>query len=153
MKPGRSTDLSQRPAWLFLASSMVTTLAVTWPIARQAQNTSLGSPNGDHIKHLWNLWWVRTSWAQDPEFPLFTRLINAPEGIPFWPIEPLHGLAALLFPGLGVAPLSDLLAFVNLVLAGLFTSFLVHALTRSVSAGICAGFLFQVSSSVSQDSS
>jgi hypothetical protein len=146
MPSGLFAAKTRLSAWLFLGQSLVTALCVTWPAVLSDKHTTLGSPFGDHIKHLWNLWWIRQSSATDPGFPLHTGLINAPVGLPFWPIEPLHGIAALAMPWLSIEQLSDTMAVANLVLIGVFTCFLVQGITRSLWAALGAGFLFQVSS-------
>ena len=73
-------------------------LVLTWPFF--PEGSSLGSPDGDAPKHLWTLWWTRTSLSLG-EIPLVepSLLVNWPYGTELLAMEPLHGLVAALLPG------------------------------------------------------
>jgi hypothetical protein len=114
--------------WLLLLQSVALAVLLTFPMALSPLSAAIGSPDSDTAKHLWTLWWMRAE-ALEGVSGLRTTLIGAPSGVDLFPIEPLHGVFALLLPLPPVA-LSNLLALVDLsatgVLAGWAASLLVE---------------------------
>ena len=89
------------------------------------------SPKADGMKHLWTLWWMRASvWRE--EFPFSTQLVNWPEGMDLYPIEPLNGLVSIATPFLSIILLSNLLVMVNLFATGMVGSWFGRLLTGDI---------------------
>lgn len=126
-----------------LAQSVLLAAVASWPLLRAPWTAAIGAPEGDVPKHLWTLWWMRAEALGGLPGPQ-TALVNAPAGATLFPIEPLHGLAALLLP-LPPVPLSNLLAFGHLVAFGLATGALAFALTRRAAGAHLAAALAQTS--------
>ena len=79
---------------IFFALAVV----LTWPIVLNISGSALGSQHADGMKHLWTLWWMRSSIWDYGQFPFSTDLINYPTGMDLYPIEPLNGLVANMLP-------------------------------------------------------
>lgn len=102
-----------------ILASVVLALLLSYPLCLHPWTEAIGSVDGDGAKHLWNLWWMRAEILQGP-WGLETTLVNYPNGMRLYPIEPFNGLLALLIP-LPPVPLSNLLALIHLSLMGIFT--------------------------------
>ena len=94
--------------------SLVLSIVLTWPMAARPGAAALGSQSGDGMKHLWTLWWMRSSVWDGGVFPFHTLRVNFPVGMDLYPIEPLNGLVAVALPWLDVVTLSNLLVLLNL---------------------------------------
>ncbi len=109
-----------------LVQSALLTLLTTWPMARSPLTQAIGSPESDTVKHLWTLWWMRAE-LLGGEPGQRTTLIGYPDGLPLFPIEPLHGLLSLLLP-LPTVLLSNVLAGLDTLLTGLAAGWLATVL-------------------------
>jgi hypothetical protein len=99
------------------------------------------------MKHLWTLWWMRASVWREGQFPFETTLVNWPEGMGLYPIEPLNGLIAILFPGVGIVLLSNLLVMFNLFATGMAGAWFGRILTDGNRwSGLAAGTVLLCSS-------
>ncbi|MEN9786584.1 MAG: hypothetical protein RLZZ299_1848 [Pseudomonadota bacterium] len=134
------------PRRLLPIQSLLLALVVTWPTAWYITRAAVGSAHSDTPKHLWTLWWMRREWLDGP-WGLQTTLVNAPDGMPLYPIEPLHGLLALLLQ-IPVVPLSNLLAIANVTLVGICTGWLGWLVSRRPAGALVAGALAQTGSFV-----
>lgn len=105
--------------WVESLWFVAVTAAVTWPTIVQPGTAALGSPKADGMKHLWTLWWMRASVWREGSFPFNTQLVNFPDGMDLYPIEPLNGLVAIAFPFIDIILLSNLLVLVNLFATGM----------------------------------
>ncbi len=106
-------------------------------------SAALGSQHADGMKHLWTLWWMRSSVWNYGDFPFHTDMVNYPTGMDLYPIEPLNGLFALLFPWMPLIMLANLLVLVNLLLTGVIGSWFGRLLSESRIGGVVAGTLLQ----------
>ena len=111
------------------------------PAASGAGDKVIGSADGDVAKHVWTLWWMRRE-ALTGDWGLLTRLVNFPEGVHLWPIDPLDGVLGILVPLQPVA-LADALAFLHLTLLGLAAGWLGKLVSGSRLGGYVAGALAQ----------
>ena len=102
---------------------------------------AIGSPDGDIAKHVWTLWWMRQE-ALAGEPGLLTRLVNYPDGLPLYPIDPLDGLLGILVP-LPPVDLANGLAYLHLTLLGLAAGWLGRLVSGSRLGGSVAGALTQ----------
>jgi hypothetical protein len=134
------------PRRLLPIQSFLLALIVTWPTPWYFTRAAVGSAHSDTPKHLWTLWWMRRELLDGP-WGLTTTLVNAPDGMPLYPIEPLHGLISLLLP-LPVVPLSNLLAILNVMLVGICTGWLGWLVSRRPAGALVAGALAQTGSFV-----
>ena len=133
-------------AFFALVQSLALSLVVSWPAALDPVGVVVGSPSTDTAKHVWNLWWFRTTVLRDGALPLHTEYLNFPQGMTLWPIEPLNGIVAtLLFP-LPVVLVSNLLVVLNLVATGFCAILLGREVSGSRLGGLLAGFVLQTSS-------
>lgn len=155
MTSDTTSERSHLPSRLWLLGALgavawFTTLALvlTWPMARDPGAQALGSEHADGMKHLWTLWYMRASVWEAGAFPGFTTLVNWPEGMLLYPIEPLHGLIAVLLPWVDVVVLSNLLVVANMVATGLAGAWLGKELTGSWLGGHVAGTLLVGSSTM-----
>lgn len=126
--------------WLAL-QSVALALVLTWPAPAALGDAALGSVEADGPKHLWTLWWMRREVWTGP-WGLRTTLVNAPDGMDIWPIEPLNGLFAALLP-VDPVPLSNALAIGHLVAVGLAAGWLGWLLTGRAAGALAAGALAQ----------
>jgi hypothetical protein len=117
-------------------------LALTWPAPARFWYEAVGSVEGDGVKHLWTLWWMRAE-ALGGEWGLRTTLINHPVGLELWPIEPLNGLLSLLLFPLGPVALSNALAVLHLFLLGLCAGWLGRLVSERPLGTFAAGALAQ----------
>ncbi len=131
---------------LLLAQSIALAVLLTWPLAAHLGTEAVGSVESDTVKHLWNLWWMRQE-ALGGTPGLLTTLVNFPEGMELYPIEPLNGLAAVVLPLPPVA-LSNVLALVHVTLVGLCTGWLASLVSGSRLGAHAAAALAQASSFV-----
>lgn len=125
---------------LFLALA----IALTWPLALGPATTALGAEEGDIVKHLWTLGWSADA-LRSGSFSLSTDLLDFPDGVALYPIEPVSGLIAAL-SGLSPVPASNLLVLLNLTLTGVCGAWLGRLVSRSDSGGRFAGLVLQASS-------
>jgi hypothetical protein len=127
--------------WLFPLQSLVLALALTWPAPARFWTEAIGSVEGDGVKHLWNLWWMRAEAFTGPT-GLQSDLVNFPTGLALWPIEPLNGLLSLVIP-LSPVPLSNALAVLHLFLLGLCAGWLGKLVSERPLGAFVAGALAQ----------
>ena len=118
-------------------------LILTYPMVLQPNTYALGSSRADGMKHLWTLWWMRSSVWDYADFPYQTDLVNYPIGMDLYPIEPLNGLVALFFPWMPLIALSNLLAIVNMALTGMVGAWFGRLLSRSRVGGFIAGTILE----------
>ena len=131
---------------LLLFQSVALALLLTWPAAAHFRTAAVGSPDGDTVKHLWTLWWMRAE-AFGGVSGLRTTLVDFPVGFDLWPIEPSNGVVAALIP-LDPVPLSNFLAILHLSLLGLAAGWLGHLVSERRMGAHVAGALTQGSSFV-----
>ncbi len=131
---------------LVVVQSLILALLLSWPGPARFFSEALGTPEGDVTKHVWNLWWARAEW-QGGEPGLLTRLVNWPNGMTLYPIEPMSAALAVL---LGVAPvaLSNALAIGNLWLLGLAAGWLGYVVTKDWRGALTTSALLQGASFV-----
>lgn len=134
------------PRRLLPLQSLLLALIVTWPTPWYLTRAAVGSAHSDTPKHLWTLWWMRREGIDGP-WGLLTTLVNAPEGMPLYPIEPLHGVLAMVLQ-IPVVPLSNLLAITNVTLVGICTGWLGWLASRRPAGALVAGALAQTGSFV-----
>lgn len=125
--------------------SLFLSLLLTWPAVLHVNSEVLGSPDADGGKHFWTLWWMKHSLVGLFEFPHETSLVNYPEGMTLYPIEPLNGLGVSILFFLPLIAATNIIALVNLTLTGVISAFLGRELTGSPRAGIVCGILLQSS--------
>jgi len=136
-----------RAVWIEAIWFSICTATLTWPTIVQPATYALGSPKADGMKHLWTLWWMRASVWREGEFPFNTHLVNWPEGMDLYPIEPLNGLVSVLTPFVSIILLSNLLVMANLFATGMVGSWFGRVLTKGNRlAGIAAGTVLLASS-------
>ena len=136
-----------RQWWIEVIWFSTCTAVLTWPTILSPASQALGSPKADGMKHLWTLWWMRASVWREGEFPFSTRLVNWPEGMDLYPIEPLNGLVSIAAPFVGIVLLSNLLVMLNLLVTGLIGSWFGRLLTDGHRlAGLVAGTILLTSS-------
>ncbi|MCB9758611.1 MAG: hypothetical protein H6739_02100 [Alphaproteobacteria bacterium] len=138
MKAGQSALWAGLSAW-----SLALAVALTWPAARHLNDAALGSPHADGLKHLWTLWRIRQDVLADGHFPFATKLINFPEGMDLYPIEPLNGLWAIFLGFLPIVATANALALLNLTLVGVTGAALGWRLSRSPWGALAAGTLLE----------
>ncbi len=130
--------------WLLPLQSFVLALVLTWPAVLHVGTAAVGSPQGDGVKHLWNLWWMRQEVLQGTS-GLTTTLVNFPVGMSLYPIEPLHGLLSLLLPLPPVA-LANVLALLHFTLLGVCGGWLGDLVSGARRGAHVTGALLQASS-------
>ncbi len=148
----QSSRLSALAAWLrlggvavpLLLQSVVLAVALTWP-ALIRWTSVVGGKDADTMKHVWTLWWCRAHLLREG-LGLHTGLLNHPEGLDLWPVEPLNGLGSVLLAFLPVVATANLLAVLNLVATGLAAGLLGWEISRSRPGALAAAFLLQSSS-------
>lgn len=123
---------------------LLAALILTWPMALHPAGEAIGSIDGDAPKHLWNLWWMRAEFWRGP-WGLQTDMVNFPDGMRLYPIEPLNGALSVLLP-LPPVLLSNLLALLHLWLLGVCAGWLGRLVSGSAVGGMAAGLLAQGSS-------
>ena len=134
--------------WLLaeVLGAFLIAVALTWPMVLHPSQSALGSPDADGMKHLWTLWWMRASIWDYGDFPFSTDLINYPQGMDLYPIEPLNGLVSLFFPWMALTTLSNMLVLMNITLTGIAGAWFGRVLSGSRWGGITTGLLLQCSS-------
>ena len=120
-------------------------LVQTWPLVLAPNRGLIGHARTDTLKHLWTLWWMRASVWSEGRFPFATQLVNFPEGMELYPIEPLNGLFVVLLPFVPLVAASNLLVLLNLTLTGLCGGAMGRALSGRALGGWIAGLLIQSS--------
>ncbi len=128
-----------------LLQSLGLALVGTWPAWRHPGSVAVGSAESDTIKHLWTLWWMREQLLSGGG--LHTSLVNFPEGMALFPIEPLNGLLALFSP-FGTVATANLLAVLHLTLTGLCAGWLGKLVSGNERGAHAAAALLQGSSFV-----
>ena len=118
-------------------------IVLTWPVILSPSTIALGSDHGDGMKHLWTLWWMRSSVWDDGQFPFFTDSINYPTGMDLYPIEPLNGLLVCFFPWANVVSLSNFLIIFNLTLTGIAGAWFGRLISGSRWGGVTSGILIE----------
>ena len=124
--------------WYLLLS-----LILTWPMVLSPAKAALGSQHADGMKHLWTLWWMRSSIWDYGDFPFQTDIVNYPIGMDLYPIEPLNGLIACLFPWMSLIALSNLLVVINMTLTGVIGSWFGRLISETRVGGFVAGTLLE----------
>jgi hypothetical protein len=104
---------------------------------------ALGSQHADGMKHLWTLWWMRSSIWEYGDFPFQTSMVNYPIGMELYPIEPLNGLIACLFPWMSLVALSNLLVIVNMTLTGCIGAWFGRLISETRIGGFIAGTILE----------
>ena len=122
--------------------SLVLTLVLTWPACLDLSTEALGSQDADTMKHLWTVWWIRAELLRG-SIPFSTDLVNFPEGMQLYPIEPLNGLIVLPLAPLSIVTASNVAALLNLTATGLCAALLGRDLSNSRWGGLAAGTLLQ----------
>ncbi len=131
---------------LLLVQSLLLAFLVTWPAAAHFTTHAVGCAHSDTPKHVWTLWWMRKELSEGVS-GLGTQLVNFPDGMDLYPIEPLHGVIAWLLPLPAVA-LSNLLAILNVFLVGVCTGWLGWLVSRRPMGALVAGAMAQTGSFV-----
>lgn len=131
------------PVWLWF---LLWALVWSWPALPHLGTEALGHKNADGMKHLWTLWWMRASVWTEGSLPYSTELVNWPQGLDLFPIEPLHGIVAVLLPFVSVVVLSNLLAIANLCLTGVAGAWFGRQVSGTLAGGLAAGMILQSSS-------
>lgn len=126
-----------------LLQSLALAILLTWPIPMELSERAIGSLDGDGIKHVWNLWWMRQEVLSGVP-GLHTNWVGFPDGMDLYPIEPLNGLFAAVLPLEPVA-LSNILAIVHLTLLGLCSGWLGEIVSYRMRGALMAGALAQCS--------
>jgi len=139
--------LQRRLAWPLAAGwYLLLSVVLTWPMALHPGKASLGSEQADGMKHLWTLWYMRASAWQEHALPGFTRLVNYPDGMVLYPIEPLHGAVSALMPFVDVVVLSNAMIVANMVAVGLAATLLGRELGGGWRGGMLGGTMLVGSS-------
>ncbi len=131
---------------LLLLQSAVLAVLLTWPAPIRFWSEAVGTLEGDGLKHVWNLWWMRAE-LFDGAPGIRTLFVNYPFGMDLFPIEPLNGILSFLIP-LPPVPLSNLLALLNVALVGVCAGWLGRLVTGHDRAALAAAALMQGSSFV-----
>lgn len=134
-----------RPRLHLLLQSLALAVVASWPMLGHFGSAAIGSPESDTIKHVWTLWWMKQQLLSGGG--LHTELVNFPEGMSLYPIEPLNGLLSLMVP-FGAVTTSNLLALVHLTLTGLCAGWLGKLVSGSDRGGLVAAALLQGSAFV-----
>ena len=146
--PARPLETLQEDArWRFklAAVSVLLSVLLTWPGVLHLNSEVIGSPDADGGKHFWTLWWIKHNVVALNSIPHQTTLVNFPEGMALYPIEPLNGLGVSLLFFLPLVLATNLLALINMSLTGFFGGLLGRELTGSKNAGLVCGILLQSS--------
>ena len=140
-------NLQDERRWLLklAAISVLLSVLLTWPGVLHLNEEVIGSPDADGGKHFWTLWWIKHNVVVLSSIPHQTTLVNFPEGMALYPIEPLNGLGVSLLFFLPLVLATNLLALINMSLTGFFGGLLGRALTGSKEAGMVCGILLQSS--------
>lgn len=131
------------PTRLLLFPSLLLAVVLTWPAALHPASAAIGSPNGDGLKHVWNLWWMHHELLAGT-WGLRTTLINFPTGIDLYPIEIANGLLTAWLP-LPPVLVANLLAILHVVLIGVCTGWLGWLVTGERRGALAAGAAAQAS--------
>ncbi len=126
-----------------LFQSLVLAVLVTWPALVDPTGDILGSPKGDAVKHVWNLWWMRHELLHGT-FGLQTNVINFPVGLELYPIEIANGFLTAWLP-LPPVLTSNLLALGHVFLIGVCTGWLGWLVGARRAGAHVAGALAQTS--------
>lgn len=126
-------------AWpvLLVAQSIALSIVLSWPTVAHLMTHAVGYADADGPKHIWTLWWMRREFWHG-ESGLHTSLINFPEGMDLFPIEPLNGLISLVCP-LPTVLLSNLLALSHLTMLGVSAGWLGWLLSGRKLGALVAG--------------
>ena len=125
--------------------SVFLSVLLTWPGPLSMAQEVIGSPDADGGKHFWTLWWIKHNLVELNTFPHQTTLVNFPEGMELYPIEPLNGIGVSLLFFLPLVLATNVLALLNLSLTGFFAGLLGKEITGSQQAGIVCAILLQSS--------
>lgn len=126
---------------LLALQSLLLAVLVTWPAPLYLTTRAVGSIESDTPKHIWTLWWMREELLHGVS-GLQTTLVNFPTGMPLYPIEPLHGVLALLLP-IGPVALSNVLALLHVFLTGMCAGWLGWLCTNRQTGALVAGAFAQ----------
>ncbi len=124
-----------------LLQSLLLAVLVTWPALLDPAGAVLGSPSGDALKHVWNLWWMHAELTEG-DWGLHTSFVNYPTGIDLYPIEFANGLLTAWTP-LPPVLAANVLAYVHVVLIGVCTGWLGWLVARRPASAFVAGALAQ----------
>ncbi len=130
---------------VLLLQSLALALLACWPVLLHPGTAAVGSPESDTIKHLWTLWWMRAQLAAGGG--IHTTLVNFPDGMNLFPIEPLNGLVAFFLPREPVL-VSNVLAVLHLTLAGVCAGWLGRLTAGTERGALACAALFEGSSFV-----
>lgn len=126
-----------------LLQSLALAVLLTWPVSAHLSASALGSPDGDGLKHVWNLWWMRQEFW-DGTWGLATTWVGFPAGMDLYPIEPFNLIFAALVP-IDPVTLSNLLALLHLTLLGWCACGLGWLLSGRLGGALATGALTQCS--------
>jgi hypothetical protein len=134
----------ERAPFALVASlwSLLLTVVLTWPACLDLSSEVLGSEHADTMKHLWTLWWIRAELLSG-SIPFQTDLVNYPQGMELYPIEPLNGLVVLLLAPLNIVTAANLAAMLNLTVTGICAALLGRDIAGNRWGGLAAGTLLQ----------
>ena len=126
----------------FLALAVV----VTWPLVLHLGDSVVGQ-YGDNLYFIWIIGWVKHALLDLHVSPLFTYMLNYPQGwaLASTEISPAQTLPALLFFPLGPTFGYNVVALLSFVLTGVFACVWVARRTGSIWAGVIAGTVVAVS--------
>jgi hypothetical protein len=124
----------------------ILSLITTYPLVLHFNsNKILGDPTSDIYTHLWNYWWVKTSFAQGEGFPLRMDLINYPKGGSLFSTDALNSCSAAALQTI-FSPVTtyNLITLYEIILAAAgaycLALYLVANPYLAFSAGIIFGF-------------
>jgi hypothetical protein len=143
-QPGGSAPRARGLALPLVLQSVALAVLLSWPAIVSFERV-LGGKDADTMKHVWTLWWFRAHLLGEG-LGLHTELLNQPQGLDLWPVEPLNGMVAALLVFLPVVYTANLLAVLNLTATGVASGLLGWQLTRSPMASLALGLLVQTSS-------
>ncbi len=117
----------------------------TWPMLEAPATRLVGHPNVDVWNHAWGAWWFLES-ASRGVFPLYTRLLGAPDGGYLWYIDPLGAAFSMPLVALfGVVVAWNLLVYAYVVLASVGGRSLALALGASAASSWFAALAVAIS--------
>ena len=88
----------------------------TYPAVLRLRSEVIGDAYSDMWKHLWGLWWYYDALVRNHEIPLFSTLINYPQGGYLYFADPLTAVLSVPFqPFLGVVCTYNILILLHLL--------------------------------------
>ena len=127
------------PAVYFLGLA----IAATWPLFLHMSNEIVGQ-YGDNLYFIWLIGWTKHALLDLHVSPLFTTMLNYPQGwyLASTELSPAQVLPALPFSAAGPVFGYNLVAIASFVLSGLIPCLWVTHRTQDVWAGVIAGTAF-----------